>query len=181
MISWSGKWLGGEAFGYVLTPEEIAAEDDLRILKELHKVLNEADIVVAHNGIRFDMPKINTRFVVNNLSPTSPYRQIDTLQVARKQFGFSSNSLDALATFFGFPNKDPHDFLLWKSCLGGDKVALQRLLKYNIKDVEILEKIYLKLRPWIKNHPNVNVIEEGNACPHCGSTSIKRIKGSYNT
>lgn len=76
--------------------------------------------MIAHNGKKFDIPKINTRFIINGLNPPSPYKQIDTLEVARKQFGFSSNSLDALATFFGFDNKDPHDFILWKSCLNGD-------------------------------------------------------------
>ena len=185
MLSWSAKWLGEpETFGCVLTPEEIRKEDDFRILLELYKALNEADIVVAHNGKHFDIPKINTRFILNNMTPVSPYRQIDTLEVARKQFGFSSNSLDALATFFGFENKDPHDFKLWKDCLDGDEKALERLLLYNMKDVEILEKIYLKLRPWIKNHPNTNVIEDSDvpSCPVCSATSIALVRDkSYNT
>lgn len=184
MLSWSAKWLNEDnTFGYVLTPYEVANEDDFRILKELHKVLNEADIVIAHNGKKFDIPKINTRFTLNNLSPTSPYKQIDTLEVVKKQFGFSSNSLDALATFFGVENKDPHDFQLWKECMEGNEASLTRLLKYNKKDVEILEKVYLKLRPWIKGHPNINVIidSENSVCPHCGSTNVETIEGSYNT
>lgn len=182
MLSWSGKWLGStEAFGYVLTPEEISKEDDFRILKELHDALNEADIVVAHNGKRFDIPKINTRFILSGLTPTSPYKQIDTLDVAKKQFGFSSNSLDAIATFFGFDNKDPHDFMLWKECLEGDAASLERLLKYNKKDVEILEQVYLKMRPWIKNHPNVNVILDTQTCPHCGGTSMEKLQSTYST
>lgn len=185
MISWSAKWLGEDnTFGYVLTPEEIHKENDFRILFELWKVLNEAEIVIAHNGNKFDIPKINTRFILNNLTPTSPYRQIDTLEVVKKQFGFSSNSLDALATFFGIENKDPHDFQLWKECLEGNEDSLKRLLKYNNKDVEILEKVYLKLRPWIKNHPNTNVITDSKVpvCPICGSNHIARMTNdSYNT
>lgn len=179
MLSWSGKWLGEKSFGFVLTPEEINNEDDSRILKELHSTLNEADIVIAHNGKKFDIPKINTRFILNNLPPTTPYRQIDTLEVAKKQFGFSSNSLDALATFFGFDNKDPHDFELWKSCLEGNREELQRLLNYNKKDVEILEKIYLKLRPWIKSHPNINVIEGKEVCPYCGASHYVSMDNKY--
>lgn len=182
MISWSAKWLGEDrVYGYVLSPEEILNEDDSRIVGELHEVLEKADIVIAHNGKRFDIPKINTRFIINGLTPPSPYRQIDTLEVARKQFGFSSNSLDALATFFGFSNKDPHDFQLWKECMEGDQDALIRMLNYNKKDVEILEKVYLKLRPWIKNHPNINVIEEESKCPYCGSQHIRKTDDTYNT
>lgn len=185
MLSWSGKWLGEDkAFGYVLTPEEVKWEDDYRILVELQKVLNEADIVVAHNGNKFDIPKINTRFILNGINPPYPYRQIDTLETAKKQFGFSSNSLDAIATFFGIENKDPHDFELWKSCMEGDAKSLIRLLKYNKKDVEILEKVYLRMRPWIKNHPNINVIIDSKepVCPYCGSSHIEQAgEESYNT
>lgn len=180
MLSWSAKWLGSNTtIGSVLTPDEVDAEDDYRIVSELYHLLDRADIVIAHNGKRFDIPKINTRFIMNNLTPPCPYRQIDTLEVARKQFGFSSNSLDALATFFGFDNKDPHDFELWKNCMNGNKEALDRLLKYNKKDVEILEKIYIKLRPWIKGHPNLNVIEEREVCPYCSSKNYTDVKGKY--
>lgn len=185
MLSWSAKWLGErEAFGDVLTSEEVAKEDDKRILMSLYELLNEADIVVAHNGIKFDIPKINTRFILNDVPIPTPYKQVDTYYVAKKQFGFSSSSLDALATFFGFPNKDPHDFQLWKECMEGKEESLLRLLKYNKKDVEILEKVYIKLRPWIKNHPNVNVITNSPEpmCTHCGSTNIEEIEdASYNT
>lgn len=185
MLSWSAKWLGDkEAFGYVLTPDEVEREDDARILVELYDVLNEADIVVAHNGNKFDIPKINTRFILNNIPTPSPYKQIDTYYVAKKQFGFSSSSLDAIATFFGFPNKDPHDFQLWKECMEGREESLLRLLNYNKKDVEILEQVYLKMRPWIKNHPNVNVITNSPVpvCTHCGSKHITPVEeGSYNT
>lgn len=185
MLSWAAKWLGdNNEFGFVLTPSEVKEENDKRILAELYKVLNEADIVVAHNGNKFDIPKINTRFLLNNFPIPSPYKQIDTYYIAKRQFGFSSSSLDAIATFFGFPNKDPHDFKLWKDCMEGNQASLERLLRYNKKDVEILEKVYLKVRPWIKNHPNVNVITNSDisSCTHCGSSNIEEIKdASYNT
>lgn len=185
ILSWSAKWLGDKnTFGYVLHPDEVASEDDSRILKLLHNTLDAADIVIAHNGNKFDIPKINTRFVLKGLNPPSPYKQIDTYDIAKRQFSFSSNSLDAIATFFGIDNKDPHDFQLWKDCMDGNQEALIRLLKYNNKDVQILEEVYLKLRPWIKNHPNVNVIAESSipTCTHCGSSNIERIfDSSYNT
>lgn len=185
LLSWAGKWLGDkDAFGRVLTAPEISEENDSRILIDLHKTLQEADIVIAHNANRFDIPKLNTRFLLLDMPPTTPYRVIDTYEVVKKQFGFSSNSLDALATFFGFDNKDPHDFELWKQCLEGSSEALVRLFNYNKKDVEILEKVYLKLRPWIKNHPNIEVISNNNKpiCPHCGSEFITEVKNKvYNT
>lgn len=47
--------------------------------------------------------------------------------------------------------------------------------------MDILEKVYLKLRPWIKNHPNINVMEDKEVCPYCGGKHLTLIEGSYNT
>lgn len=176
MICWAAKWLGEEeVYSSCLTPSEIAEEDDKRITEELWKLLDEADIVVAHNGKKFDIPKMNSRFILNGLPPCSPYKQIDTCEVSKKSFGFSSSKLDALATYFGFPNKDKTDFNLWKACLEGNQKALEYMAKYNIKDVVILEKVYIKLRSWIPNHPNSGLYIESDkpVCPICGSTHME--------
>ena len=180
-IAWSAKWLySSNTMGSVLTPEEIKNEDDKRIMTSLWKLINEADIVVSHNGNKFDIPRINSRFIINGLSPTKPYFSVDTCQVARRQFGFSSNKLDALATHFNIPHKLETSFELWKQCLDGDKKALQYMLKYNKKDVTILEEVYLKLRPWIKNHPNMgNLTSTTNACANCGSENISVIPDKF--
>ena len=114
--------------------------------------------------------------------PPSPYRQIDTLQVAKNRFGFSSNKLDALAGYFDIGHKDETDFELWKSVLEGNQDAINYMRKYNEKDVTILEEVYLKLRPWINSHPNVAMYEllgEG-VCTLCGSEELEFV-GNYYT
>ena len=121
MICWSAKWLGSkEVFSECLTPNEIKIESDDRIVKKLWTLIDQADIVIAHNGKRFDVPKINSRFIMAGLPPTSSYIQIDTKEVAAKQFGFSSNKLDALAGYFNIEHKDDTDFELWVNCMNGD-------------------------------------------------------------
>lgn len=182
MICWSAKWLGEDkAFGDCCTPDEMFAEDDMRICYSLWKVLDEASIVICHNGNHFDIPRINSRFVVHGFLPPSPYKQIDTLDVAKKNFNFSSNKLDALAGYFNIEHKNPTDFNLWKACMNGSKTALDYMFEYNIKDVEILEKVYLRLRPWIKNHPNLATITMADelVCPVCGKKDIIPIPGKY--
>lgn len=180
-IAWSAKWLySNNTMGAVLTPEEIKNEDDKRIMSSLWKLINEADIVVSHNGNKFDIPRINSRFIINGLSPTKPYFSVDTCQIARRQFGFSSNKLDALATHFNIPHKLDTNFDLWKRCLEGDEKALKYMLKYNKKDVVILEEVYLKLRPWIKNHPNMgNLASTMDTCANCGSEDISLIPNKF--
>lgn len=180
-ISWSAKWLyDSKVMGDVLTPKEIKEEDDERIVKGLWELFNEADIVIAHNGEQFDVPRINTRFILWGLNPPSPYRIIDTVKIARKYFAFSHNKLDYLASQFGIGHKMDTDFKLWKKCLLGDKKSLTKMLKYNKKDVLLLEEVYLRLRGWSHSHPNLNVYMDGTHCPYCGSDKLKP-NGKYAT
>lgn len=183
-LCWSAKWLfDDKIISDRLTSREARNEDDSRIVKSLWKLLDEADIVVAHNGDKFDVPNMNTRFIVNNLPPTSPYQTIDTCSIAKKQFGFSHNNLNALARVFGFKSKMETNFQLWKSCVDGDEVALQRMEKYNRHDVELLEEVYMKIRPWIHSHPNIGLYTEATEpiCSNCGSRNITKTEKFYYT
>ena len=71
-------------------------ENDFHVVKKVWELLNEADIVVAHNGDKFDMRKCNARFIYHGLGPISPVKSIDTLKVARKYFYFNANHLNNL-------------------------------------------------------------------------------------
>jgi DNA-directed RNA polymerase subunit RPC12/RpoP len=181
MLSWSAKWLGEEdVMSAVLTPDEALAENDERIVYRMWQLLNEAHVVVGHNCVRFDMPKIQSRFIVHGFPPCTPYKQIDTLKVAKQQFGFSSNKLDALATYFGVENKINTSFELWQGCLDGDQESLLYMEEYNKMDVLILEKVYLRLRPYIKSHINIGLLEDkAGVCPHCGSEDLNPIDGEF--
>lgn len=182
MLCWSAKWLfSGEILSNGLTGREAINEDDSRLVKDLWKLLDEADIVVAHNGDGFDIPNMNTRFILTGMKPTSPYQTIDTYLIARKQFGFTHNSLDALSKLFGLGEKKPTDFDLWKRCKRGDEEALKYMLDYNVEDVRLLEEVYLKLRPWIKNHPNLGLYLDSNVevCPNCGSSNVRWLHNKY--
>lgn len=181
-IAWSAKWLySNEVIGEVVTPIEALKEDDSRIMKKLYELISQADIIVAHNGDKFDIPKINSRFISLGLPPYKPVFSIDTLKVAKKQFGFSSNKLDALAEYFGIPHKLETSFDLWKRCLNGDVKSLQYMLEYNKMDVKILEEVYLRLRPWIKGHPNIaNIYNEDELnCSACGSDKLELLPNQY--
>lgn len=183
MLSWSAKWLNdSQMMGDVLTSQEAKAETDHRLMRGLWNLMNEADVVIAHNAAQFDIPVVNTRFAMNDMAPPSPYLTIDTLRVARKQFRFAHNKLSFLADRFKIPhNKLETEFGLWKRCRAGEYEALQYMLKYNKMDVTVLEELYLKLRPWIKNHPNFNLYAGTDGkCSTCGSDKLKR-NGSYTT
>lgn len=182
MICWSAKWLyDTNVMSDCLTPEEALKNDDSRITASLWELINEADIVVAHNAKRADVKWMNSRFIIHGMNPPKSYHVIDTLEIAKKEFGFSSNKLDALAGYFNIEHKDDTDFNLWVNCLHGDQESLDYMVKYNKKDVTILEEVYIKLRPWMRSHPNVgNYFNNSDVkCACCGSSNIREIKDNY--
>jgi len=175
ILTWSAKWLfSPDVFSERLNEQEASDKDDTRLVEALWGVLNEADIVIAHNGRRFDVPKANTRFLLQGLQPPLPYRIIDTLDVLKKQFSFSSNKLDYVNKSLGMEGKIKTDFDLWERCFNGDVDALADMDTYCRKDVMELEELYLKIRPWIKPHPNISMYADATEpmCPTCGHTEL---------
>lgn len=183
ILCWSAKWLfSNEVKGDCLTSAEAKLQDDRRITISLASLLNEADIVITHNGKKFDLLKINARMLIHQLPPVKSYQNIDTFEIARRQFGFTSNKLNYLAQILGVDTKLDTDFQLWADCVDGKQEALNYMLKYNKWDVECLEAVYLRLRPWIKNHPNLSLYYESTElrCPNCGSSHLTQ-EGFYYT
>jgi len=173
LLSFAAKWLGSDVVYYEDQSCARSMEDDTRLLKLLWKLLDEADIVVAHNGRAFDVPMIQARMVIKGFTPPSPFRHVDTLKEARKHFGFTSNKLAYISEKMGCPksaHKDFPGFELWKECLNRNKKAWAEMKHYNIQDVKALEVVYLKLRPWIEGHPNVAIYVDSDKpmCPKCG-------------
>ena len=183
MISWSAKWLyDSEIIGECVTSDEAIARDDKRIVKSLWEVMNECDIIVAHNLLRFDLRKIISRFIQHNLLRPKPYRTIDTLVQARKSFAFSSNSLDYLNSMFSLRLKEDTDYDLWILCEEGDQESLDYMFFYNKSDEKALEELFLKLRPYFVGVPNLGVYVEDTdpMCPLCLSKDIIE-DGNYTT
>ena len=132
LLSWSAKWLyDDKVLSDVLTPREARARNDKRIMKSVWKLLNEADVVIAHNGDRFDLRKINARFIANHIKAPLPFKTIDTLKQARKEFAFSSHKQDFITKFLKLEEKLDTDFQLWIDCMSGNEKALKRMEEYN--------------------------------------------------
>ena len=167
--------------------KESRTEDDYGITQWILMWLDKADFVVAHNGKGFDIPFIQARAVVNSLPPPSPFKVIDTLLIARKEFMFTRNTLQNLAEELGcehgkLVHKQFPGFKLWDECMKGNEEAWVEMKEYNKQDVIVLEEVYLKLRPWDTKHPNVNVGDEDETirCPKCGSKHVYK-RGTYTT
>lgn len=183
LLTYAAKWLfEKETISGKLTRKEVLEENDERLVKEMWNLMDEADIVIAHYGKGFDVPMMNARFLKHGLNLPMPYKIIDTKYHAAKQFALPSYKLDYLATYLGFENKKDTDFELWVNCLKGDQKSLDYMEEYNIRDVTLLEEVYLAIRQYIQPHPNLGLYigNDVECCPSCASKDLK-WDGQYYT
>lgn len=172
MICWAAKWLGEDK---VRSDSMQHDGDDKRITATLSDMINDADVIVAHNGNRFDLPVIRTRIIKHAIPPLLHVQTYDTCIRARYLFQFPSNRLDDLGDYLGLGRKVQHEGLdLWKKCNEGDPKAWAKMVKYCRGDVKLLEKVYLAMRPHDPRHPNVQVISGQDVlrCRVCGCTAL---------
>lgn len=140
------------------------------------KVMETADYVITHNGVRFDWPFFQSRLIRNGLHPSTPIPHGDTALVARRNLKEVDNKLNTLGVEFVKDEKlENGGWELWENCLWNDNQKdLDLMEKYCGQDVLLLEKVFKKLRPFMKNIPNYNLysVGEQNLCPSCGSTRL---------
>jgi hypothetical protein len=148
--------------------------DDRGLVEDLWKLWDEADIIVAHNGNAFDIKQVQGRFLFHGMTPPSPIKSVDTKNMVKAVARYNSNKLDDLGHNFFNERKIKTDFDLWLGCINGDVKSWRQMVTYNKKDVILLEKLYLRLRPWSNNHPNLgSYTEDVQVCPKCASSEIQ--------
>lgn len=186
ILSWAAKWLDEppESIIYMDQQAEPVLEDDARILREIWKLLDQADVVITQNGINFDIRKLNARFVISGLGPTRPVKHIDTKVLAKKYFAFTSNKLEYLANTLNKKYKKlkhakfaGHE--LWTECLARNPEAWAEMKKYNCHDVLALEELYHRLAPW-DHSVRFDWYREGTVpvC-NCGCTRFQKRGYAY--
>lgn len=172
LLCFAYKWLGEDEV-YCETRE--GEKSDKNLTKKLWKLLNRADVVVAHNAAEFDNKKAHAKFIEHGLTPPKPYETVDTLKIARARFLFASNKLDDLGSLLGCGRKvQTGGFDLWLKVMADDAKAWSTMVKYNKQDVALLERVYLKLRPWADKHASMATRDGVPSCPKCGSKKLQK-------
>jgi uncharacterized protein YprB with RNaseH-like and TPR domain len=178
IVNFGYKWLG-EKDAHVITidqyPNWFAAKkglNDKPLLEETLSIMEQADILVAHYGDRFDRPFFKGRCILNGLTPPPDTKTRDTWYIAYKNFKFSRNSLVHLADILGLNQKKHHKSCpdewpgWWLRTLAGDKTAIHEMAEYCRQDVQTLEQVYLRLQPYDNAHPYI--YEDRARCGVCG-------------
>lgn len=176
-IAW--KWLGQRETLFRRAAVTREAVDDSEVAQAAWKLLDAADIVVTQNGNDFDLKKLNARMIELGMKPYSPVRKIDTKLVAKRVFGFTSNRLEWMGKHIAGMPKEVHRKFpgheLWTECLKNNPEAWKEMEKYNVRDVQATEKLYLRMRPWVEGHPNLGTYTgKDHVCPRCGSGRVSR-------
>lgn len=170
MICFSYQWLHEKKTHVVSIRTE---KNEEAVVKKLWELFNEADVLLAHNGDKFDQRYTNGRFLKYGLPQPSPYDTIDTLKIARRKFKLNSNKLDHLGEYLGVGRKiSTGGKQLWIDCMNGDVKALKKMEKYNIQDVKLLIDVYNKLVGWSNKDIYLNV--ERPTCASCGGDHLHR-------
>lgn len=164
MICFAAKWLGQEEVLFFRGEEAV---------REAHKLLSKADIVVTYNGDRYDLKRLNNEFLKLGMAPPRPYKSIDLIKTNKKQFDLPYKKLDYLAQVTETGGKLKHQgFDLWIDCMNDDPVAWGIMEAYNKQDVVLTESLYVRLLPWLTGVPHMGMFVADGQCPYCGSRNI---------
>jgi rRNA maturation protein Nop10 len=177
LISFAAKWRGQKP---VLFYSDFHDGHEVMV-QRAHDLIDQADVVVHFNGKTFDMPHLRREFIMAELPPPSPVKEVDLLQVVKANFRFVSNKLQHVSTQLGLAGKVSHTgHDLWVRCMAGDPKAWALMRKYNKGDVVLTEQVYDRLLPWIGSHPHVGLyVMEGDRCQRCGSDQLIKRGQAY--
>lgn len=146
MMCFGAKWLGQKK----VTFKSVHHHGKQDMLETLHKMMDEADVLIGWNSAAFDHKHIRREFLEAGLEPPSPTKDLDLMSVVKANFLFPSNKLDYVAQKLGVGAKVKHSgFELWINCMDGKKSAWAEMRKYQIQDVQLLDKLYEVLLPWL--------------------------------
>ncbi|NBW18275.1 MAG: hypothetical protein EBR82_60910 [Caulobacteraceae bacterium] len=159
------KWVGQKKV-YTATEKD---RDDFGVVAKVAEAIKKADYLIIHNGIKFDMKKLNARIIYHRLPPIPALPVVDTLREARACAAFTSNRLDYIGEYLNVGRKLHNSPGLWTKAFNGDRKSLREMSLYNVQDVLLLEDVYNEIRPYMKKHPNVALIDGSDGCPSCGS------------
>lgn len=181
-----------EVQGIRLTPEQVKSSDDLLVVVDMIKAIEQADILISYNGISFDKRVLNTRALHHGLPPIRWGKHYDVMREIKKNFRFPSNSMDNVSNYLGIEGKNTSNHRrLWERCFEywnyeECEEALKQMLVYGKQDITVLRNLHKRIMGWDKSAVNVGLItKEINGtntkdnhtllCPHCASEDVDKL------
>ena len=188
ILCWSALDIDtGEFFGDSLHLHKRAFKkdptDDSLVTASLWRLFDEADVLLAHNGDRFDIPVANTRFLAHGMPAPSSYKSMDTLKIFKSKFKLPSNRLNEIAKFLRIGEKEKVEFDDWMGCMSGRTSSFEKMFHYNRVDTELLLEVYRRVMSYYLHNHHVGLlkgVDDEISCPACGGIDYQ-LRGFYYT
>lgn len=149
----------------------------IEMLTMIRDLIDEADAIVTYNGDRYDLPKLEGEFILHGIDLPAKTASIDLIKTVKKLKYFRS-SLKYVSSILGIGGKLEHEgFKLWRKVLEGDVKAQNKMSKYCEQDVLLTERLYHRILPAIRNHPNLGF--KPDQCPTCGTHAHQKRGPRY--
>jgi len=156
MLCFGAKWQGSKTKKQVFSSVYHNGKGDM--LRELHDLMEEAEVLVGWNSAGFDHKHIKREFLEAGMTPTSTVKDLDLMSVVKANFKFPSNKLDYVAQRLGVGSKFKHTgFQLWIDCINNDPKAWAMMKKYQAQDVVLLDELYDILLPWFPGGSSLSI------------------------
>lgn len=170
VLCFAAKWLDGKRV-YFYSEHHDGAD---AMVEAAWSLLDEADVVIGYNHIKFDIPHLHREFVQRGYAAPSPHLDVDLLKVVRSRFKFPSNKLGYVTQALGLDTKlETTGQDLWNRVLAGESAAWAEFKKYNVQDVHVTEQLFVLLSPWIQGVPHAGLSGGSmSVCPSCGSSKL---------
>lgn len=172
----------GEKEAHVVGIDDLCKEkrylpDDRKLVEQVHAILSDADMWVTWYGVRFDLRFFRARLAYHRLPPLPNVPHADGWVTSRYEFKLHSNRLDAVAKFLELDHqKTPVLPPTWQRASAGFREDLGYIKQHCLRDVEVLEETYLRIRPFVRRHPPVSLLAGATdpRCPTCGSSELSQ-------
>lgn len=176
IISIGAKWYGRSNVYYADVPfdagKEVHPKHRKQMLQMIHGLWSASEGIITFNGDKFDLPKLRGEFLRAGIAPPAPVASIDVRKTTSRM-GFTSGRLAHVGPLLGCGEKvDTGGFKLWAEYLAGSAAARAEMKRYNRQDVELLEAVYTKVRPYITTHPYIG--DKAEQCPVCDSSNVQQ-------
>ena len=137
----------------VLTLQDYANKrwDDKGLALAVRRALQDYDIIVTWNGIRFDIPALNTRLGRWGAAEYIPRRHKDLMYTARYKLRLTSASQENVAKHYNIQRrygvgKTPMQPGQWTMAMGGHRPSYQYIIRHCANDIKVLAALWQEMK-----------------------------------
>lgn len=155
--------------------------NDIKVVKKISEVIDQCDVLVIHNGKRFDWPEYVRKLKFHRLPAVRKPYIFDTLTESKKENNFS-NSLKNIADYYGLTPKGENESDPAKLIYGPlkDRIEnIKNLAEYGLKDIAPMREYFLLSKGYAERVPH---IKSGKVCCcYCGGQNYQNRGDQYLT